>query len=290
MLEKVKRTPYLDCNTLDFGSKNKAIAYLTSARVGTSVNDKGFLRFWLRDVNKNQVPGIMFEVPSYTVARDLAALRRTPVSVEFYPDEYRGSLSLKIESIENYNGEYDHSLFMGSIPHSNEILVKLNETVEKLTGKSGAFRQGLATQSYSMLCNDLAGGFVKFSQLVLNGILAYRDTPGVEIKDLMIVAYKTLNTYSIHLERLEKIDLELKHESLVLITEETQDLQDFRLRNICLDALSAVMGLGSPQHLYAHMVVDTMKTVEKLLSYSYSYPLVIEGTHKIVGDEILARY
>jgi hypothetical protein len=292
MLERVLENAYLDGKKVNYYGKNKALAYLMGTNYGTAKTDAGFISFYLKDINQYTITGRMFDVQNFLESgRALANLRKQAVEVEFIAQEFNGGLSLIISTIQAYSGnDFDYSLFLGKLARAEEILVSVNSIYEKHAGITGAFPSTFVHDTYTNVCGSLVGGYVKLIQMVSNSIVAFSGTPGVVIKDLLFVASKVLNTYAEYLELQDRINLQLKHNFLQLIYNASQGIEDLRMRNIYTDAMSAVLGFGKPQHLYAHIINKMLINTQELLGYSYEYPLVVEGSAKTKGDQLLARY
>lgn len=291
MLLKSAENNYLDTTKLSPMQTVTVRAFLLRANTGTDKRGSGFITFYLRDVNGRMIEARMFNVADfYESGFQLSGMTRRPVLVKATTQVFNGSLSLIVKEIQGWEGEFDYSQFLGSLPDAEENLQKVNAVLERLLGVQQAYPNNYISTSYVTICNGLTGGYVKLLQLYTNAVVGYNGCPGVDTKELLLCAVKVANTYARVLDMRETFELPLTHEVMHQIYSSVQDMNDVKLQSICTDALMAILENTPPQHLYAHIIYETFKAVEKNLRMTYEYILVVKGSSKKVGDDVLARY
>lgn len=282
---------YLDLDNLSYKEEVESIAFLQEIKPDYTRNEsKGFLRLYLREAGGNLVRGFKFDVEDFeTQGNTLAGLRRRPVKIRYRVQVKNNFLSLLVYDIAVYTGEFDTARFMGGIETAKSDLEKSNQALLPYFGKE-VFPHEYATESFLEVCEGRAGGFAQLVWAVLRNISFYFRTPAVDKERMYAVAYKSLNFYAQYLRTLNKADITLKHE-IINMTYEASRVEDETLRNIIQDTCSALVGLGKPEHLYAHIICDSIKEITQKFSYSYQYPLIMKASSKKVGDDLyLARY
>jgi hypothetical protein len=291
MLTKKIDSEYLDARNVNFAGSNTALAYLIGASGATARNDTGFVRFHLKDINGLVVHAVMFNVVDLLdKGFSFSLMKKKPVRVTFTAGEYMGGLSLVVSNISVWEGEFDYGKFMGRLENAGQILEDLYTSVNEKYEVNFKFPASYVNDSYLSICSGLGGGYVKYIEMVIKGLDGLSGTPGVVMKDLVMCTFFCLGTYAKYLEMREKLDVVLKHEIISKAYTTAQALTDERLKNICVDASTALAGLGKPQHLYANIIYGLMTTNEKLLQYSYMYPLIMDGSTRSIGDDLLSKY
>lgn len=289
MLTRVEgENNYLDYTKLDYRNQTTSLAYLLDARVGFSEKVGGFYVFYFKDVNGVTITGRMFDVErlnsdSYT----LSTLKRKPVMFTHTSQIFNGAPSLIVTSLEVFNGEFDYVRFLGEIPSAKEDLKYANDLVSKYVGNT--FPVSWETESYLDVCNGRSGGLAKLTSTVLKNLSNYENTPGVVFKDLLTAVYVTLVAYKKYLVIESTVEVPMRNQLLEIIYNSTANL-DVRMRNVVADCCSAVMGLGAPEHLYSHIIHNTLESSKRLLNFSYEYPAIMEGSAKKVGEFKLSKY
>jgi hypothetical protein len=282
---------YLDSLNLDFRNECQSLAYVLDARIGNSDIVGTFFRFYLRDVNGFTVTARMFNTSIFDKkGYALSIFKKKPVLVTYTASAYGGPASLVLSDIQIHEGEFDYGKFLGLVEKSQEYLEHSNNILSSALPSSNYMLPSLwTTESYVDVCNGRSGGMSKLSYMVIKQLFDYFDTPGVEKEKLMVCAYKSLIVFGRYLSIKQVMDVPMKHQLLEIIYTNSVDL-DLTMKNIVADCCAAVIGLGEPQHLYAHIISRTIHTAKDLLNYSFEYPLIEEGSSKRVGDKTLSRY
>jgi hypothetical protein len=283
--------PYFDAHNVKHGgAENKVLAYLIRTRGGTDVYKSGYISFHLKDSRNNIVRAMMFNILDYEKkGYTLVSMKKTPVLVQFTTSAFKRDLTLIISDITPWRGHFDYDLFVGRYPNVAELADQTKQLIGA-TGFNVNINPTYLNDSYASVCNGQAGGYVKFMHMVVTNLMLYIGTPGVNGSDLMRCALITLSVYSKYLTILETVEVPLKHQLIELTYNGAASIQEEGLKNVCVDAITSSVGLGAPDHLYAHLISSIIEQTQRLLGYSYEFPLLLEGSTKRVDGGSLSKY
>lgn len=282
---------YLDLHNLSYGKSVESIAYLLDISLRYTQASKPYFFMNIKDCNGGQILGFMFEVSDVeAMGFESSKFKRRFVDLRYSVQVKNGFLSLHVSGFDSHSGLVDVERFLGSVEAAQGDLEKSNTNMKKILDLDyDVFPLDYSTDTLPEICEGRIGGYAQFVWAVLRGITVFNTTPGVDKVELYTVAYRVLNLYSDYLKTLSRTSVPLKFELMNLVTKYA-NVEDVRLRNIIQDTGLALMGLGSAEHLYAHIIVDSINKTKKFYDMSYSYKLLVDGTSRKVGNEILAKY
>lgn len=290
-ISRIDSTEFLNINKLLPGEVKEHIAYLQRATIGTDRSSSAFASFYLKDENGQQIIGRKFQLNSFdNLGFELSTLRNSPVKLTYYADNWQGQVTLRVEKIEKYTGEFPYGRFLGNYDKAEDSLAYINKLLSTHSPEAEQFPTSYLGKNYITICGGITGGYIKFMRGVFGMLAGYSGMPGVELSELLQVAVSVFKLHADYLEVQERFDVTPTGEYFRMVETYSKTLADNRLRNIAADAMSAVMGLTDPQHLYSHIISGSLLKTMELFKLSYSYPLVAQGSVKVEGELKLARY
>lgn len=241
---------YLLCSELTDGMVAERYAYLVRITRKLDVNKNPFLTFFFRTKDQVTLIGHKFRVEENAdTGINLLTLNKMIVLVKFEVQVYNGSFSLLVKELVTKPQE-DTGVFFESFTRAGEVFDKLNQISASVGGTMLDF--GIRNASLFSIQYGISGGYVELLDIIQQ-ILIARKTPHTD--KLLKCLFSVANSYFLYLRLVEKIEFLPKKEILSLLQKVyIEDSED--LTSVAIDTLSALMGQGKPEHLYAHILVN----------------------------------
>lgn len=153
---------YLNIGELQLDSRYSKLAYVQDVTDGISKMQQGFFTFILKDCKGDSISARLFNVNNFfEVGQKARMLKGRLVKVEFYVQEFNGSLSLVLCSIDISDDEFNHKDFIGCIDNFDTIC----ENIKHLENSDV-----IANASLTKFMGGKVGGFALFCNIVLEEV------------------------------------------------------------------------------------------------------------------------
>ena len=288
MLERITATADLDVTTLMENNEYVRRAYVSSVNAGVTSLSKGFFTFYLKDVNSNVVAGRKFDIADFIATGfEATSLKNKMVDVDFKAQKFNGNWSLVINTIKISDNTDNLDGFVGKIDLETDakFTEKLYSTIyEKVYILPVEYK----TLSLHDVCQGRCGGVGKLFTNCVRDLYNYKDLPSVDFTLLMKIFADSFKCFVNYRKQKEMFD--------VMNTSAALD-HLFTIKNLysnntelALDVTSAILGLAKPQHLYAHLISDTVEHQLKLLNLVYTNSGLALGSSTNFKGVSLLRY
>lgn len=290
MMEKLTNfnDNYLDISVLEEGKRYTKVALVTNTTSGITKYDSNFFTFMIKDINANTVRAQLFNVAN-AIEKGFTSifLRGKPVTITFITQIYNGQLSLILEDISLYTDNFDYSLFIGRV---NVNADRLKLLAKQLTNDEVIISLNFANTSLSFLCGGKCGGFLKLFDSTIKALYAYADFPGININDLLKVCLYTMPVYFDYLEMKDKFPIINQDSLFSLLHSLEASTSKNPLQYQITDTARALLEVTRPQHIYSHLIVKAVKSLEEQFNLITINNTLTKGTLTRVGDSELIRY
>lgn len=288
---------YLDITVLDIGGEYTKVAYLSDAVSKISKVDTGFYTFYFKDCNSNLIVGRLFNIEKFIESGLIInILKRKLVKINFIVQEYNGSLTLVVKSIEPCIDQVesdDIAKFIGLVPNVGQEYNDVVSIMTRVLGTKPNMQTIYATKSFASIYNGKCGGYAKLLNMVVTSLVSFNSLPDVDI----VMLFRCLNViqadYFIYLVKLEDIDVlpeSAKLEILFNAKIKAEEKYDSKISSIAIDSLSSLFGLTKPQHLYAHLIYSAFENSKHTLKLTTLSSSMVLGSRKEFGGDVLLKY
>lgn len=288
----IKRTGQLenllDITTLELGQEYIKICYLHHVKEGrTEGTNSGFFRLYLKDINGNVIIGRMFNVASYEEkGLVILALKGKPVKVHFRVDAYNGSLNLIVNSIEYYDGVFEYASFIGKYDGTNRSYDFALNAFKKLTNQNAELPITYKTVSLRSVYDGRVGAYTFILEKVLLNIIALKEIPGINMKQMAEIFYVVQDVYYQYLKRVEDLELVPLAEKLKFVNKiSTIGTGDNAL--IATEVFSALIGLGNAETLVGIILYDYINETIKHLNLLCIHQTMVTGIREVGGQQLV---
>ncbi len=288
----IKRTEQLenllDITTLELGQEYIKICYLHHVKEGrTEGTNSGFFRLYLKDINGNVIIGRMFNVASYEEkGLVILALKGKPVKVHFRVDAYNGSLNLIVNSIEYYDGMFEYASFIGKYEGTNRSYDFALNAFKKLTNQNAELPITYKTVSLRSIYDGRVGAYTFILEKVLLNIIALKEIPGINMKQMAEIFYVVQDVYYQYLKRVEDLELVPLAEKLKFVNKiSTTGTGDNTL--IATEVFSALIGLGKAETLVGIVLYDYINETIKHLNLLCIHQTMVTGIREVGGQQLV---
>lgn len=283
---------YLDLTKMNFKEESVSIAFMFDIRISATRDvGKPYLSMFIKEVGGNLIRGWMFNKEVFDdMGFTVAMMKRRPVKIWYQAQVRHGSISLVVHRVELYNDSFEYEKFLGGIESANDDLKRSNESLKHFgVDPNLVFPSEYATASYVDVCAGRAGGYAKLVWSCIKSLNNYFATPSVDPVQISTIYAKSMNFYAKYLDTLAKSEVVLKHQIMTMVYQ-AAEIDDVRLRNIITDVCLSLSGMSEPEHMYSHLIVDTVRKEMSHLDLCFSYALMVEGSTKREGEKLIAKY
>lgn len=288
---------YLDITVLNIGEEYTKVAYLSDAMSKISKVDTGFYTFYFKDCNSNLIVGRLFNIEKFIESGlVINILKRKLVNINFIVQEYNGSLTLVIKSIEPYSEPVeseDVAKFIGLVPNVGQEYNDVTTIMSRVLGAKPNMQTVYATKSFASIYNGKCGGYAKLLNMVVTSLVSFNSLPDIDI----VMLFKCLNivqadyfTYLVKLEDVDVLPESARLEILFNAKIKAEEKYDVKISSIAIDTLSSLFGLTKPQHLYAHLIYTAFETSKHTLRLTTLSSSMVLGSRKEFGGDVLLKY
>ena len=246
----------LDINTLEDGKEYDKICYLLNYKAGLTKQDKGFYTFYVKDKNANVVAARMFDIKDYVDEGFTAMLMKSKaVKISFVAQIWNGSWSLVVKNIEIWNGNFSYENYIGKAEYSVDALEAVYESL---------FSQAINPEYYSeffpSLCGGRIGGFISVLEKSFTQLYSYQ-LQSLNVQDLHRCFFICMDAYFNYLKLEKHFGIVPSQKVFEVINSIHFQYPESPYLNEITDTVLALTGLAKPQHIYSHLIYNTVKQI-----------------------------
>lgn len=296
MLSKRNDSGFLDVTKLVEGQKyNNLLCFATSVNSKISRVDKGYYTFYLKDVNSNIIPAQLFDVNRFVESGIIASkLKNCFLFVSFYAQIYNGRWSLIIDEVSKADPEklkqqgiiIDYSRFRGSVNTSH---FKQYKEIRKQLDLDEP-TQLMETECISSICEGRSGGFAALVSQGALSLLNYDVFPEINVKTLLVTYALATDIYFNYLVKFENADVITNAKKVDFIQNSVLPYSNYKCSGYVTDTILALVGLCPAQHLYAHLICDTINFIMNSYREINTFSTIPMNLECNVGGELLLKY
>lgn len=285
---------YLDISTVNFVSEAQTKALIVRAKLDKSVIDKPYLRFYFRDVNGKIVSGVFFELDSLPPMQGfgLASMRGKVVKIRYTAsNNFSGNISLRVLEFHEVGAE--EAVNFVAIYKEAQKTFDSYTTVLKNLGITSKISPIITTTPSYGIGSGLVGGYAEFLYTVFESLIPYLKRETINRKDFLEAADLILEGYRRNKEMENFSTDKLRYEVLSYVMELANLASSGRVKNIVSDAMFCLVSEEpkKAQHLYSHIIVNSIMQTMETYSLLEMYDSVIPGSSmRLGGDRTLAKY
>lgn len=282
----------LDIAHLELDKQYEKVGYLYNFRESTSVTQKGFFTMYLKDVNGKVIVGRLFNVDNFKDSGlTMQALKGKPVKVNFHVQEFNGSLSLIINTVSVYTGDFDYGSFIGKVEGVEDFFAYTQDVLCKLSDRDIKLPSIYRTKSLRRIYDGRAGGYTKLLQMVVSNVISYDSIIGLDRQEIANTIAYLQEIYFRYLEQIEDIDFITKSMKMKILYDAQIKMEKVDVGSYVIDALTALLDLGKPESLAGLLVYRMFESNTEILNFACQYDKMLVGVTRQVGDgTLLLKY
>lgn len=291
--DEKKDDKFLRLGELEVGTQYSKVAYLQGFKSSISVISSGYYVFYLKDAEGYIGIGILNNVKDFLLSgKDMNAMKKKPVLINFLATEHNGSISLTIINIETYTEpDFPYEKFIGSVPNVVASSASVAGLFNKVLGAGHDLDIRYNTTALDGIYEGKCGGYVKLLEMVACDLAGFQNIANLSFKVLIDVLFEVQKAYFLYLYAKTNADLVRNADALEVLTSACREIENEQISPIVQDALLCLFGITeNPEQLYAILVVNAIKSKIKALNISSIYSTMIVGAEKVYGDLKLVKY
>lgn len=263
------------------------VCYVLNQGSGISRLEKGFYRLMVKTCDGLPVPAMIFDLKDFiNSGLDVAALVGKFIELQGTPTIWNNSYSIvvdKIFLIDQDNVE-DKEQFLGKTEDVDLLLQQCAGAFKNLDNCSipSIYKVG----SFPSIYNGEVGGYVKFIWKWIYQCMVYSSDMN---SDFLSTLYYTIVYYGRYLDRINSSDvITCKDKIDLLKTIPTADGSN--VNSVVLDSMQALLGLGEPEHLFAHVIYNTFKNTQVTATMLSDWRITVMGGASTSKGYVLRKY
>lgn len=279
---------YLDFSSLELNRKyiNK-ICYVVDIKSGMTRLESGFFAFYIKDINANIIQASLFNTKEFLEAGVSAQyMKRKAVKIDFYTQEFRGALSIVMSNIEPYNGQdFDYTKFIGRLENAEQVY-KTCLNIFTAYVPDAKLPAIYVSQPISSIYSGRCGGYLLLVEQVLHTIVGYKNVDKIKYKELISTFYHVQNFYFKYFLKLEELDIITPR----ILFDFMNAVNNVSKSEVVLDCMMALLNLDKPRHIYSNIIVQSIRSTERLFNLIDNNAIMPIGMTKKVGEDTLVKY
>lgn len=282
------------------------IGYVVHVKSGVTATDsQGFFTFKIKTVESEIVLASVFNLENFIKSGlDANSLKGKFVKISGLTSTFYNGRNVVLDSIEEVSLDQVPNMdkFIGIVPNLERIYQEvqatfsswesqLNDGADPMHQVSFNFPAPFKANRFTTIRNGVVGGYVSF----VHSWMCTSLVPLNEIDDWKLfvrVFYYSTIAYSQVLDRLDVINMITPAEAAEMVYQSRYAIPDWDDAAILIvgDVMSALLTGGSPQHLYAHVIVKAFNYVKQLDLLNSTWSTLPEGGVVPLSDGTLKRY
>lgn len=272
------------------------VCYVTGNRAGTTVYNKGFFTFFVKDVNGNVYPAYVWEPKDFLQdGAVVSQLKNVCVLMSFTAQIYNGSWSLHLEGstirictpevIREYGLKIDLAKFRGTVPCQEKE--ELEEVYRQYT--ESELPDVFFRSSFQTICQGRVGGYARLVVAAFHSMKAtYEGLQGFNFDGLSETFVIVIQAYAAYLRAAENVTTAGRLADVVIGIRQTY--RESQVVEQAIETLFALIGTDKPRHLFAHIIVAELRGKAELLDLVYQNNTIPCSMSAQIGGLILANY
>ena len=272
------------------------VCYVTGNRAGTTVYNKGYFTFFVKDVNGNVYPAHVWEPKDFRQdGAVVSQLKNVCVLMSFTAQIYNGSWSLHLEGstirictpevIQEYGLKIDLAKFRGTVPCPEKK--ELEEVYRRYTESD--LPDIFFHSSFQTICQGRVGGYARLAVAVFHSMKApYEGLQGFDFDGLSETFVIVLQAYAAYLRAAESAATAGRLADVLIGVRQTY--RESKVAEQAIETLLALVGADKPRHLFAHIIVTELQGKAELLDLVYRNNTIPCSMSAQIGGLTLANY
>lgn len=265
-------------------------------RAGTTVYNKGFFTFFVKDVNGNVYPAHVWEPKNFFQdGAVVSQLKNVCVLMSFTAQIYNGSWSLHLEGstirictpevIKEYGLKIDLTRFRGTVPCLEKK--ELEDVYRRYTESD--LPDVFFRSSFQAVCQGRVGGYARLAVAAFHSMKAtYEGLQGFDFEGLCETFVIVIQAYAAYLRAAEGAATAGRLADVVIGIRQTY--KESCVVEQAIEALFALVGADKPRHLFAHIIVAELLGKAELLDLVYRNNTIPRSMSAQIGGLTLANY
>lgn len=272
------------------------VCYVTGNRAGTTVYNKGFFTFFVKDVNGNVYPAYVWEPKDFLQdGAVVSQLKNVCVLMSFTAQIYNGSWSLHLEGstirictpevIREYGLKIDLAKFRGTVPCQEKE--ELEEVYRQYT--ESELPDVFFRSSFQTICQGRVGGYARLVVAAFHSMKAtYEGLQGFNFDGLSETFVIVIQAYAAYLRAAESVTTAGRLADVVIGIRQTY--KESQVVEQAIETLFALIGTDKPRHLFAHIIVAELRGKAEMLDLVYQNNTIPCSMSAQIGGLTLANY
>lgn len=272
------------------------VCYVTGNRAGTTVYNKGFFTFFVKDVNGNVYPAYVWEPKDFLQdGAVVSQLKNVCVLLSFTAQIYNGSWSLHLEGstirictpevIREYGLKIDLAKFRGTVPCQGKE--ELEEVYRQYT--ESELPDVFFRSSFQTICQGRVGGYARLVAAAFHSMKAtYEGLQGFNFDGLSETFVIVIQAYAAYLRAAESVVTAGRLADVVIGIRQTY--RGSQVVEQAIETLFALIGTDKPRHLFAHIIVAELRGKAELLELVYQNNTIPCSMSAQIGGLTLTNY
>ena len=175
--DEKKDDKFLRLGELKVGTQYSKVAYLQGFKSSISVIKSGYYVFYLKDAEGYIGIGILNNIKDFLLSgKDMHAMKKKPVMINFLATEHNGSISLTIINIETYTEpDFPYEKFIGSVPNVVGSSASVAGLFNKVLGAGHDLDVRYNTTALDGIYEGKCGGYVKLLEMVACDLAGFQN-------------------------------------------------------------------------------------------------------------------
>lgn len=284
-----KKNNLLTFEDLETSSVVNKICYVLNYTSGVSTLEKGFYKLYLKSSDDVIITAMIFDIKDFINSGfDIARLKNKFIKISGTVNSDFSNNSIILSSIEEVDIDFeDRAKFVGEVENLDELYSEIREMLSSIDS-SYSLPAIYKNKNYSNIMGGKKGGYVKFVWKWLMNITLYSDICE-DSSLLMSSTYRCILNYAKYLERVDLHPLISNKDKMDILREISID--DTESSMIACDAMSSILGVSTPEHLYSYIIFNTFNLVVQMSEISDAWKgLPVGGVKLLKGNTKLVKY
>lgn len=277
---------YLNYEDLVNGEQLYRITHVVDVKSSFTQFKEPYYTLFVKTTEGFTIPCFIFKIDDFNdLGLKLNLLKGKYIRLNAKAIENDGKFILNFIGLELINAPNESmtSTFLKKVEGIEKYYSDLNGFFTSALGKQ--IPEYLCLLSYPQIYNGLVGGYIKFCWDVLMHVQTVTIDDFNE--DLINILYSVFIHYNFYLDRCNKINLVTDSDKIDLLTAIPNDTFAGVLSRNCL---SALIGLGKPDHVVSVLIHSTFKFVNLNIEAKMSWNTLRPGGECTCGEYTLLRY
>lgn len=275
----------LDLDKLEENKEYVLLAYLLNYKTGMTVYEKGYYTFYVKDVNANVVSAKLFGVDKFLEEGFKAMIMKDkPVKIDFTAQIYNGLWSLIVHDIELWEGPFDYNNFIGRAEYREDII----EYAYQKCMSADIPREYFA-EYFPEICDGRIGGFLSLLEKSFTKLYVYQFE-FLDSGSFQKCFFISMHSYFQYLMLKKRYSIVPTKNIFQIINSVNLEYHDTDFIDELMETVLSLCGLAKPQHLWSHLICDTVKQTEEHLKLIYKNQTLPFGSSIKIDGKMLTRY